>query len=69
MKKVYFYYIYSPLGINETSDYTIATYDSLDVALCPIQSAQYDSLIKALEDREATVGIGHKCSPVVEGWV
>ncbi len=69
MKKVYFYYIYEALNINETSDYTIATYNSLDVALCPIQSAEYDSLNIALEDREATMKTGHKCSPIVEGWV
>ncbi len=69
MKKVYFYYRYEALDINETNDYTIATYDSSDVALCPIQSVQYGSLILALEDREATAKRGYDCSPVMEGWV
>jgi hypothetical protein len=68
MDKVYFYYTYLPLDINETSQYTIATRDSSDVALNPIQSAQFYSLEQALKERELSVGHGFRCSPVIEGW-
>ena len=67
MRKVYFYNMYVPIRIKETSEYSIEN-DWGWKATSVVQSAYYDSLEEALDYRSSSM-ISVECSPIMEGWV